>query len=592
MTPRIWHNGARWLLLALLWIGMLAVLPETTRSQEVLSGSVRFVPAGEDAESDVTVSNEVGAVFANQRVKFQFDFSRTSLISSIGVVVVASPVDQPDESPVVLDPAEAPDGLVCEVGVPGTGQFAAVDACDQIALDNDVTRIRIGFNVSVLVAQNEAKVFDLTTVIAFSGGQAQTEPALRLQIAGDVAVDLAIEGPVRLTPDPPRQGDRATLSFFVVNNDAGNPGSLNSLDFDLKPPGNGGFTAMTFLQVGCFVGGERCDRLPMTIQPQERVQVRFQFLSSQLAPTAGEERYLLRIGVNAASRLQEGLTEVSKSNNLFTVIFAVDQPERALAVELLSGPAAVRQGQEAAFAFSITNATPVPLSANRLRLTLTDENGEVVPVEFACALPEALDAAESCDNFSLFIAETLRAEVRVPTDGLAPDARYELTAEATGPEARVDGERSARTVSFVVRAAGDGGALPEVTEGPELRPEELQFVPSATVPAGAKVLLSTRVKNSGNRVAEGIVIAFAFKDDATDAPFVPIGGAQFFPRLAVGKALSAHQTLNTDGLAPGRYRVRVTVSLSDPNTPELDPQNNVLEAIVNVVEPEQAGQGV
>jgi len=85
MTPRTWHDGWRWSLLALLWIGLLALLPQTTRSQEVLSGSVGFVPNNEDPESDVTVSNGVGAVFANQRVKFQFDFSRTSLIAAIGL---------------------------------------------------------------------------------------------------------------------------------------------------------------------------------------------------------------------------------------------------------------------------------------------------------------------------------------------------------------------------------------------------------------------------------------------------------------------------------------------------------------------------
>jgi len=609
-----------WRSLLVLSVALLSLWSVDNVGQEVDFGSVQFVPNSVDPSSDVTVSGGVGAVFANQQVKFEFAFVR-GIATKISISVIAIPVGD-GQNLVRLNPTDTgPQGIAllsCETGVPGNTTLNAAASCADLALDTsiDKTLIRIGFNASSLTGNTGE--FDLFAEIDVDGDTRQTaDSLLRLQISGKIAVDLAIEGPVSVTPPAPRQGDRITVRFLITNRDFQNAGFINSLDFSLRVPGLSTFTPTTFLELNCTIGGQACAGLPLAIEPLERKAVEIQFVSSQLAPTQPGESYLLRIRVNEASRAQEGGNEVARSNNIFNVNFSVGLPQRNLIVTLLGGPQRLVVGEEAAFELAVTNQTPLPLSHNKLLLSLEADAASpqgdpavaaqvaaaIKGVSFDCGPQAAAGSAltASCDDFSLFTAETRRFVVRFSTLGLVPDVNYRWVVQAAGPEAQASaadaldanlpgGEFSRKVATFfVAKGTGTGGPTSPVTPqplSPELRPVSLQIVPSATVEVGTTLVLFSTIKNAGNRDAENVLVTFSLTREDDNAAS-PIEFVQFFPRLGVGLTLSVRQAFETKTLAAGRYRVRVEVRLQDPQATELDPRNNALEAFVDVVEPQQ-----
>lgn len=589
------RNASKWSALGLLSLALLLALGHGSFAQEVVSGSMRFVTSEQDPDSDVTVSDAVGAVFANQRVVFQFDFARGA-ISAVSVSLLANAVDLEvgaiELRPDTIDENGQP-VLSCAVGPAGTSELTPADTCQDVQLSDPVTTIRLSFSVRFLNEPpggepNTARIFRLVAQVTFEGETVQTPDFLTLQIAGEVAVDLGLEGPVVLDPPAPRQGDRVTLSFFVVNNDPENAGSVNSLDFELKPPDAADFTDMAFLQLACALGGQACRRIPVSLAPGERQRVQFQFITSPLVPTAEGESYQLRITVNAASRLQEGTTELTRANNVFVVNFELAQPQRELVLNVSQAASSYTRGQEARIELSVANQTAVPLQGNRLDFSLSLD-GEPQAVDFSCTLADPLLAlSETCEGFSLFIAETKAFVLTFPTEGLEPGRVYRLRLAVTGPAGQPAGERSVQELSFAIRGTvreGEDGVSEAPLFGPELRPEQLKIVPSATVTLGTTVVLSTTIKNSGNRVAGAFLVSFSFKPDEEGAAFAPLGAAQRFPRLGIGRAVDVRQAFDTGVLpGPGSYRIRVEVRLEDPTAPELDAQNNTLELVMNVVE--------
>jgi hypothetical protein len=114
----------------------------------------------------------------------------------------------------------------------------------------------------------------------------------------------------------------------------------------------------------------------------------------------------------------------------------------------------------------------------------------------------------------------------------------------------------------------------------------LNVVPSTTVERGDSLVLLSKIRNSGNLAAEDIEVVFSLtREDESGALSEAAQAIHFFPRLGIGLTLEARQAFDTSSLSPGRYRVKVEVRLVGGGSVELDPDNNVLEAIINIVEP-------
>lgn len=192
----IHHRAVRVLptlaLLSLLgWAGVML-------AQELDFGSTRFVTRSEDPGSDVTVSGGVGSVFANQNVKFQFNFTVLGGIANsftLRVVALTVPSDGSAQETIVLQPSDA-DGnqqLFCQTGQANTDISGADSvACIDVPLDPTInqTSVRVRFNVAELteVVGGQFGEFDLFAIVEFDNGntlQTSDDTFLRLQVAGE-----------------------------------------------------------------------------------------------------------------------------------------------------------------------------------------------------------------------------------------------------------------------------------------------------------------------------------------------------------------------------------------------------------------------
>lgn len=609
----------RWFGIALTLVLMM-MFSNTSLSQSIDPSTARFVLFSEDSASNVSGSLTEGSVFADQQVVFEFIFSR-GIRETVDVAVVALDVNN-SNTPTVL----SGNSISCRIGTSAADLSAAGGTCSGLSLTADQTLIRVSFNSSLLPLEDNRGLFDLFANVVepgsindgnpFGTNIAQTaDNLLNLQVSGTIAVDVAIEGPVILDPEFPKQGERVTLTFFVTNNNFQNPGSINALDFDVRVPGASSFAPTTFLELNCFIDRVNCISLPVDIGPLERKRVQIQFITSQLPPTAEgatdlNEIYQLRARVNQASRSQEGGNETARNNNEFIVAFGIDQPVRDYDIILLSAPTRVTQGNVAEVSFGVTNRTSLVLDNNVLEFVLESQGVDpdtrqpldfetVDTATFICDFnPPDLTGAfgdETCSAFDLFIAETRLFTLQVPTDGLTPDLLYRLTInlKALGESPGngntlivLDEVFASQVIEFTVSSTGTtipGGPPATDILSPELRPIELQIVPSATVEQGTSLVILTTIKNTGNRQADNLEVTITLEPEASDGTTETIQFTHFFPRLGIGLSLEVRQALETQDLAAGRYRVRVEVRMQDPQTPELDPNNNVLEAIVNIV---------
>lgn len=603
----------RWFGIALTLVFMM-VFSSTSLSQSIDPSTARFVLFNEDSSSNVSGDFTTGSVFADQQVVFEFIFAR-GILPTIDVVVNAINVNPPEggEAFTMLTGSD----ISCRTGSSAV-DLSSAGSCQNITLTLDQTLIRVSFNSSLLPLVDNRGQFQLFANVLDSGGDIQGQTAdnlLNLQVSGTIAVDVAIEGPVILDPEFPKQGERVTLTFFVTNNNFQNPGSINSLDFDLRVPGASSFAPTTFLELNCFIDRVNCISLPVDIGPLERKRVQIQFITSQLPPTVEgandlDEIYQLRARVNQASRSQEGGNEVARNNNEFIVTFGIDQPVRNYDILLLNAPTRVTQGSVAEVDFGVTNLTSLVLDNNVLEFVLESQGVDPdtrQPLDF-----EVVDTAtficdfnppdiqgefgdETCSAFDLFIAETRLFTLQVPTEGLTPDLLYRLTInlKALGESPGngntlivLDEVFASQVIEFTVSSTGTttpGGPPATDILSPELRPIELQIVPSATVEQGTSLVILTTIKNTGNRQADNLEVTITLEPETSDGTTETAQFTHFFPRLGIGLSLEVRQALETQDLAAGRYRVRVEVRMQDPQTPELDPNNNVLEAIVNVV---------
>jgi|GEM_PF-5238904 len=310
--------------------------------------------------------------------------------------------------------------------------------------------------------------------------------------------------------------------------------------------------------------------------------------------------YLLRITANP---------EQTNTINQIVVGFNLREPIRQLTINAPASLATAFLGDVVSFNFSVFNDSALFLKDNFVEAELVklDEAGDpsaLLPLDAArCALQplngQLVGLTQVCNLivFDLSPFQTTDFQLSLDTTDFEP-GRYLFRFRA-GPTGT--SEQTAQTLGLLNQATtsfrlevlpnemqngngnndGTGGPV----RGPELRPTELKIVPSATVEQGRTLVLLTTIKNNGNLAAENIEVVFSLIEENDNGNGFSTEFGQFFPRLGIGLTVEARQAFETTELAPGRYRVRVEVRLQDDsNTIELDPGNNVLEAIINVVE--------
>lgn len=402
--------------------------------------------------------------------------------------------------------------------------------------------------------------------------------------------NLTILATFTLEPAEPRQGDLLIIAFAIENDRPADVTAPVPLSFLLRKRGEIAFRELRPPAIRCPelpVLNERCT-LAEGLRGGERRTIRVDLITSLLDP--GD--YQLRIIVDPDN---EVTTEVDKNDNVLTIDFTLQQPPRNL--RLAEGrltPQSLAKGGLVSALFVIRNESIVPTKDVELALTLTHrETGEQRDVRtllgFACGpLGSFLAGEDRCRKLTLKAQSALQIVVQFSTEEL-PLGDYELliTVDPENVIEELDEQDNALKLSFNVVETPEEVV---VQTGPELHPLAIRFTPSSPVVQGQAVLITAEIENSGTRDAGAFIVEFALRrEDVTEgqstADFVPFS-SQTLSGLRLGRTVGVQAILDTSGLEPGLYAIRVVVrALEDL---ELDPDNNVLIALLTVRAPPES----
>ncbi len=131
------------------------------------------------------------------------------------------------------------------------------------------------------------------------------------------------------------------------------------------------------------------------------------------------------------------------------------------------------------------------------------------------------------------------------------------------------------------------------TQGPELHPLSLEFVPTSPVTQRQVVLIRSRIENSGTRFSGPFTVSFQFFSVELGTgrilPVDELGETRRFPGIDPGVVIEASTLFDTCAekpggtckVKPGTYLIKVIVS-NVPN--ELDPTNNEISTLLTIRE--------
>ena len=398
--------------------------------------------------------------------------------------------------------------------------------------------------------------------------------------------NLTLLATFTLTPPEPRQGDLLTVTFTLENDRPADVTAPIPLSFLLRQREGVEFRELRPPSI-------RCPDLPVIegrctvaegLRGHERRTLRVELVTRLLDPGA----YELRIVVDPDN---EVTTEADEGDNVLTLDFVLRPPPRNLrAAEGRVTPPSVVAGQPVSALVVVRNESPVPISTVELDFLLTPLEATGAERDarelegFACGPVGAFVLGEDrCRELALDAQSALQIVVQFSTAGLTP-GRYELrvVVDPAGLIEETDETDNALALAFRVVETPEQ-VIPEA--GPELHPVALRFTPSSPVPRGAVVLVTAEVENSGTRDAGPFVVEFALRREREEGPeqdFV-VFGVREVSGLRVGRTVRVQVGLDTSGLAPGLYAVRVVVR--PLGNVELDPDNNALIAFLTVREP-------
>jgi len=399
--------------------------------------------------------------------------------------------------------------------------------------------------------------------------------------------NLTVLATFTLSPARPRQGDLITVEFTVENDrpaDINVPfrigfalrnRSLGEIEFrELLPP------ALSCPELKGFQ--EECT-LP-GLEANSRVRIRAQIVTLLLEP--GE--YQLRITVDPDGAVAN---EADKTDNVLTIDFALGLPPLNLTFTSGRLEESPREGGPAAFSLTLLNEGFSTAAGVELGLTLT-RAGKAEAIDprelpgFACGPrrdfePDRDKCAPSATEPGLKLGpnEALEILVRFSTETLEPDSyKLHATVDPQGKIEETDEEDNTLVLTFVV--PGPGEEPPQFAA--ELHPIGITFTPSSPVPRGEKVFVSATIRNSGTRDAEQFQVEFFFRREGQEEGF-QLFGTQTLSGLRLGRTIEAKSILDTAGLEPGLYAIKVVVN--PLGQAELDPANNALIAFITITEP-------
>jgi hypothetical protein len=407
--------------------------------------------------------------------------------------------------------------------------------------------------------------------------------------------NLTVLATFTLSPERPRQGDLITVEFTVEND---RPADINvpfRIGFALRNRSLGEIEFRELLPpaLSCpeLKGFREACTLP-GLEANSRVRIRAQIVTLLLEP--GE--YQLRITVDPDEAVAN---EADRTDNILTIDFALGLPPLNLSfiAGRLEGPP--RPGGPAAFTFTLLNQGFAAVTGVELGLTLL-RPGTAEALDprdlpgFACGPrrdfePDRDQCAPTAIEPGLKLGpnEALEVLVRFSTETLEPGG-YELRAKVD-PQGKIDEtdeEDNTLTLAFVVPEPGEIPQPPQAAA--ELHPIGITFTPGSPILKGEKVLVSALINNSGTRDAEQFRVEFFARREDQQGQSFELFGTQTINGLRLGTTIEAKSVLDTAGLEPGLYAIKVVVNPLGQS--ELDPANNALIAFITIIEAEEGSQ--
>ncbi len=394
-----------------------------------------------------------------------------------------------------------------------------------------------------------------------------------------------------LIPEEPQQGDLLTVEFVIENDRRGADVTVPfNISLAFRPLGEDAFTLLVppaLFCPDCTVAGLPGfnPQLPKD-QQQNRKKIQARFTTLLLTPA----EYQLRIAVDSGNDVEEA----NESDNVLTFDFRLGEPPRNLSLsEGRLTPSVPSPESLISLAFAIRNESMAAATGVDLKFSLRQpETGTVFNMRdlpgFACAPAGALEPnKDKCAALTIGANGSLEIRAQFSAANLAL-GRYELeiTVDPPGPETPrgkiAEINEGDNTLLLPFTLVEPGQVVPQT--GPELHPTGLSLVPSSPIVQGQKVLVSAIIANSGNQDAgEFLVEFFIRREDVEQPQSFTLFGRQTIAGLRVGKTIEARRILETAGLEPGLYAVKVVVN--SLGQAELDRNNNTIIAFLTVLKP-------
>lgn len=389
--------------------------------------------------------------------------------------------------------------------------------------------------------------------------------------------NLTILSETALIPSPPKQGDLATFAFTIENDRPMAVITSFRVSLALRKRGEIPFDLLIPPALSCP------DCTVSALGANSRKTIRAQLVTILLGP--GE--YQLRVTVDSDG----AIAEADETDNVLTVDFALGDPPRNLTVSQgRLTPSTPAQDSLISLGFTVRNESIATVTGVELDFSLSQSetstlfNLRDLPA-FACGPVGAFESGkDTCTALTIGPNGAVEVLVQFAATDLALGS-YELRVIVDPPTAEepegaiVETDERDNTLLIPFVLVEPGKEMPQV--GPELHPIGLTLIPGSPVVQGQKVLVAATIINTGNQDAQEFRVEFSSRrEDVSQPQSFAAFATQTVSSLRVGKTIETRSILDTTGLEPGLYAIKVVVNAL--GQAELDGNNNTLIAFVTV----------
>lgn len=550
----------------------------------LLAGSVTSAQNRPDLQVTTPITVEPESTERGDRVTVVVDVTNESPVPVEASFAVAfqvrangNPRDLgPDEITCTTSPAGDDPSRCLVPGLSGVGQEGS---SVQLRAELLTTELAPGQYTIVAVADPDNTVAEVDD--ANNSGEGLLTVQRRLP-------NLTIPAEFSVTPPDPQQGDLLTLRFTVENDRPADIDNRFDITISFRKRGDVNFQELTTPALRCP------DCALFGLAGNERRTIQAQISTSLLDPGT----YQLRIAADPVTddNPQGTIEEADEADNVLIFDLDLAPPPRNLTLaDIRLSPQTPLVGRELSVAVTVSNESLAAVEGAALELTLTPAtNGSRASAEtaaidvrdlpeFSCAPINELEAGvDRCTGFALSADGSQTFLARFGLAELEPgDYRLRARVDPSDTIVETDEADNVATQTFSIV---EEPSLQIPQSGPELHPLQLTFVPSSPVPQGQLVLVSSIITNSGNRDAGAFRVDFSHRreDLATSESFQTFG-TRSVDGLAIGKSVEKTSVIDTEGLEPGLYAVRVRIDGRGQS--ELDGNNNTMIAYLTIAPP-------